>query len=231
MIAINTNLGPTDWMIYVDDSGEPKSARAVYGAVLVRMSDLETALAQWIDLRQRLDDDPTVSIPISYELHAHKFIPGRGNPSRLPHWNRHKINRRRLAQAVLDHITALPGVNVFSVHSEGRSRRDFPEARARAYDGMLRLIDRRLTAEGTRGHVVIDGDGTDPLYAERHRTLSPRSLPDLPEFAPAHTDHWLQMADFVAYSAHQAVQRRPEVEFMWGWYARHLPKAHGPEGV
>ncbi|MYW04221.1 DUF3800 domain-containing protein [Streptomyces sp. SID3343] len=231
MIAINTRLGPTDWMIFIDDSGDPKPARAVYGALMVRISALEPALAQWLAFRQGLADDPAISIPVSYELHAHKFIPGRGNPSRLPHWNRHKINRRHLAQTVLDNIATLPGVNLLSVHSEGRTSRDFAAARTRAFDGILRLIDRRLTIEGTRGRVVIDGDGTDPLYAERHHALSPRSLPAPPRFAPAHASHWLQMADFVAYSAHQAVQQRPGAEFMWGWYARHLPKAHGPEGV
>ncbi|MCY0957627.1 DUF3800 domain-containing protein [Streptomyces sp. H27-H5] len=205
---------------YVDDSGIPQDGLALYSWIGVPDEAAVAVEQQWLDFRADLQQD--ISVPVEYELHAHLFISGRGRPGGL---NPTKHARRRAAQWALDVIADLPGVSIGCVYAWEHWPR---VPRETAFTGLLRTIDQSLAEQGARGHVIIDGDGTDRMYGDRHFDLDPPHIPEEPTALPAHESHWLQMADLVAYTACHAIARRPNREFMWGWYSRHLPKAEGP---
>ncbi|MCY0933412.1 hypothetical protein [Streptomyces sp. H34-S4] len=205
----------------MDDSGIPQDGLALYSWIGVADEAAAAVEQRWLDFRAELQLE--FGVPVDYELHAHLFIGGRGRPGGL---NPTKLARRRAAQKALDTITSLPGVSVGSVYAWERYWPSVP--RKSAFAGLLRTLDQRLADLGVNGHVIIDGDGTDPMYGDLHFDLEPERIPAAPTALPAHESTWLQMADLVAYTACHEIARRPNRDFMWGWYSRHLPKAEGP---
>jgi hypothetical protein len=132
-----------------------------------------------------------------------------------------------MAQRALDLIGAQSGLTVTTLYTEQLD--NWWEARKTAYRGLLRTLDRQLAQTGERAALIVDGDGTEGLYAQAHRRIQPARIPHSATAVPAHTSPWLQMADLAAYSACQTLARQPSKAFMWGWYGRHLPKAPAPE--
>ncbi|MFI5616288.1 hypothetical protein [Streptomyces sp. NPDC051567] len=208
----------------MDDSGIPQEGFALYSWIGVSDDGATAAERCWLDFRAELHED--LGVPVDYEMHAHKFISGRGRPGGA---NPTKSDRRRAAQRALDTIAGLPGVSVGCVYVRQPYRSATP--RKAAFDGLLRTLDRLLSEHGCDGRVIIDGDGTDPMYGDRHFDLEPECIPAAPTAVPAHESTWIQMADLVAYTACHAIARNPDREFMWHWYTRHLPKAEGPVSV
>ncbi|MCZ7414871.1 MULTISPECIES: DUF3800 domain-containing protein [unclassified Streptomyces] len=218
---MNPHPPPPSRVYYIDDSGTPGDGMVFYSAIGVPCDQTAAIEGNWREHRRSWEVEH--GVPADYELHANKLIPGRGRPGgrNLP-----RIERWLLAQAALDVIGAASALDVITVyaHEPGAWR----EARERAFGGALRAIDRRLARSGEYGHVVVDGDGTDAFYAATWQSLSPPRLPiPLTQESSASSD-WLQMADLVAYTAFQAVARRPARQHMWGWYTRYLPKAGEP---
>jgi hypothetical protein len=77
---------PTVRLIYVDDSGSEQTGWAVYSWIECTATGWRDGLRAWLELRRRLYQEHR--IPADYELHASKFIGGRGNPSLDSNWNR-----------------------------------------------------------------------------------------------------------------------------------------------
>src|SRR6266511_1569969 len=78
-------------LFYVDDSGSPATGWIVYSWIECTIADWRLGLRAWLDLRKQMFVDH--KIPPAYELHAARFIGGRGDPSTDPVWNRRKRNR------------------------------------------------------------------------------------------------------------------------------------------
>ena len=174
--------------------------------------DWGTVLQQWLRMRRQLRDE--LAIPVRDELHAVDFLAGRGNPSLDQSWNRRPNLRLAAGLTVVNALARLP-VQWRVVYGLGHDRRN-------VYVAALRDLEADLIASGDHALVMIDGDGTDPVYLEAHRALpidSRRVLED-PWYQPSHSNQWIMMADWVAYLAFQQVsESRP---LLATWYSSFL---------
>ncbi|MEU1804764.1 hypothetical protein [Streptomyces sp. NPDC019937] len=195
---------------------------ALYAALGVPAEQAPEVLRAWRELRNQWHSE--YGVPTDFELHATNFLSGRGRPGGL---NPTKIDRYRMAQAALDLIGAQASLSIVTVYTEEPAH--WGRAKRQAYEGLLRRLDRRLDETGERAALVVDGDGSEHLYGQVHRQVSPRHIPFPAVEVPAHASPWIQMADVVAHSACQAIARQHSRRFMWGWYSRHLSKAPAPE--
>ncbi len=203
-------------LFYIDDSGAQTSQLVVYGWVELSVSDWRPALRSWLDWRKALH--ASTGLPASYELHATKFVNGRGRPTGTG-WDRSKANRSAVVVDALSAIAAMPGVRTGAVCRDTTGAR-YVDAKARLYADLVTEIDARLVAADHHGFVIMDGDGTDPSYRQAHRSLrlATRNLVEDPFFQGSHLSQWVQVADLVAYAAYQCVLRAPGKEVMWDWY-------------
>ena len=209
-------------MWYIDESGITRTGLAVYTAIGVSLVHAPGVLAEWQDMRLRWNRE--YNVPAAFELHATHFLGGRGRPGGL---NPRKIERYHMAQEALAVIGSWPSLNIVTVYTEGHSH--WGTAKRRAYEGLLRRLDRRLAETGERAELTVDGDGSEGLYEEVHRLVNPRWIPLPAAQKPADTSEWLQMADLVVHVACQAIARQESKRMMWGWFSRYLPKAPAPE--
>jgi hypothetical protein len=204
-------------LFYVDDSGAESSRTVVFGWVELLVTDWRPALRMWLDWRQALNS--SVGLPASYELHGTKFANGRGRPTGTD-WDHHKAHRSTTMVDALSTIARLPGVQAGAIYRKVPARTKYYDGKATAYADLVAMLDQRLTNAGELGMVVMDGDGTDPLYRTTHRglKLATRSIIEDPIFQGSHLSQWVQMADLVAYSAYMAVLQAPGKAALWGWY-------------
>ncbi|GAA5037842.1 DUF3800 domain-containing protein [Actinopolymorpha pittospori] len=210
-------------LFYVDDSGAAATGWVVYSWIECRVDDWRAGLRKWLDLRKQLYAEH--HIPPAYELHATKFVNGRGNPSTNTAWNRSKHLRGEVAELALSTIGECGELQVGTVyrHTETRGTA-YARQQAEVYRAMVDHLDRRLAATNGLGLLLVDGDGTDPAYQAAHRDLklATRHVIEDPLFQPAHRSQWIQMADFAAYCAYQSLLRIPAKNFSWDWYEAHL---------
>ncbi|WP_162002523.1 DUF3800 domain-containing protein [Streptomyces sp. CB01881] len=214
---------PVDRHFYLDDSGAHDQGIWLYAWMGVPASD-EARFVDEIDaFRAGLLAE--YGIPVEFELHATKFLTGHGRPGGK---ELAPMHRKHIAQHMLDLLDAQPDLSVGAVfaHRPLRYRRLMNEA----FTGTLRRIDAQLEAAREYGRLVIDGDGTNPLYQAVFDEVRPARITGL-GFAPAHESQLIQFADLVAYTAFQRLLRAPRRAFMHHWYPTHLAKAHGPERV
>ncbi|MFF8846876.1 DUF3800 domain-containing protein [Streptomyces sp. NPDC015127] len=205
-------------MYYVDDSGIPAAGLALYAAVGVPVDQAAAFEQDWASLREGWL--LRHAVPVHYELHSTLFINGRGRPGGR---NPARTDRYHMAQEALDLIGSRPGVIVTAVHTTLPG--DWRAAKVLAYEALLRRLDHELAERGEYGEVVVDGDGTESLYADVHGVVRPRRIAEPAVEVPAHMAPKVQAADLVAYTACQAVVRQERRRFMWHWFAQHLPKA------
>ncbi|MGW2540455.1 DUF3800 domain-containing protein [Kitasatospora sp. NPDC001574] len=218
------NREPVSRCFYLDDSGDLNRGIMLYGWIAVA-TELLPELEQRI-LRFRGELLHRYGIPVDYELHAHKFVVGRGRPGGR---DLSGMERRRATRSMLDFLAGLPGVTIGSVFRDGLFKSDRRQV-AETFAGALRRIDAQLVAENEYGELVIDGNGTDPLYQQVFDQVRPARIAGL-AFAPAHENQWLQFADLVAYLAFQGLVLAPNRVHLHHRYRDQLPKAHGPERV
>lgn len=210
-------------LFYMDDSGAHETGWVVYSWIETTVPGWHTGLRAWLDLRKELYAD--YGIPPSKELHATKFISGRGNPSTSPGVNLSKAQRSEVAEKALAAIGACPELAVGTVYRQTAPRRHgYGTQRKQVYGELVSLLDGRLRAAGEYAMVHMDGNGTENGYYEVHRglKLEDRRIIEDPLFMAAHRSQWVQMADFAAWSAYQGLQRHQGKQFAWSWYDDHL---------
>jgi hypothetical protein len=208
----------TTRLFYIDDSGSEQTNTAVYAWVELLVPSWREALRGWLDWRHELYR--SVGIPADFELHATKFLGGRGRPTGTS-WDEVKSYRAPVMADALRTISALPGLCTGAVFRRTTSRgREYHASKADAYAALVRVLDARLTAAGEFGLIVMDGDGTDPSYRVAHRDLklATRSVIEDPLFQGSHHSQWVQMADLVAYTAYMHLARIPTKQHTWDWY-------------
>ncbi|WP_020576253.1 DUF3800 domain-containing protein [Actinopolymorpha alba] len=217
MGAVETRL------FYVDDSGAAETGWIVYSWIECRVDEWRAGLRAWLDLRRTLYAD--YKIPPAYELHATKFVNGRGNPSTDPAWNRSKHLRGVVVERALEMIGRCPALRVGSVYREtGVRGRDYAEQASQVYRATVHHLDQRLATADGLGLMLVDGNGSDHSYQAAHRDLKldQRRIIEDPLFQPAHRSQWIQMADLAAYCAYQSLIRIPAKKFAWDWYDSYL---------
>lgn len=211
-------------LFYVDDSGAEETGWAVFAWIECTFPNWANGLQAWLDLRTSLYAEHR--IPPSAELHATQFVNGRGNPSQNPGVNMSKRVRQAVAEQALATICACPELHVGAVYRQTSARKkEYAAERDAAYIGLVDHLDTRLGGAGEHGMIIMDGNGTAAnAYYAAHRglKLSARNLVEDPLFVPAHRSAWVQMADFVAWTTYQSLQRHPGKQFTWDWYDRYL---------
>lgn len=197
-------------LIYCDDSGN--ADLAVYSFVEVATDNWNQALEIWLDARKSIRD--TFSIPVRWELHAVDFLAGRGNPSTDPMWNRNRSNRLQVAEYFVQTLNVMP-INWMVFYS--RTRR-----RSATYRSALTQINHRLSIADQRALIMIDGDGSDPIYLEAHRNLDSqnRRIVEDPWYQGSHSNQWIMIADLIAYLGFQSI-RNLDSPYQY-WYQEHL---------
>ena len=213
----------TTRLFYVDDSGVEATGWIVYSWVECAIPDWASAHQGHLDLRRKIYTQ--FAIPTSYELHSAPFIAGAGTPSTDLEWNRHKRHRSQVLTMALTYLADATELRVGTVyrHTEKR-RREYAAEKADVYAELVGHLDTRLGAADEHGMLFMDGDGTDVSYARVHRRLrnDTRRIVEDPVFQASHQTYWIQLADIVAWSAYQHLQRDPRRGFAWDWYTTHL---------
>ena len=214
--ANNQAAEGTTRMFFIDDSGSETSGWIVY-------SWIECTPRGWIDLRKAFF--ARFAIPTSFEIHSAPFAGGQGNPSTHEAWNRQKRNRGEVMMMALNQIGSDPELRVGTVYRRTtETRKGYAAQRADVYEKLVDHLDARLGAAGEHGFLFMDGDGTDTSYARAHRglKLADRNIIEDPLFQHSKHNQWIQMADIVAWSAFQHLQREPRRSFAWDWYSTYL---------
>lgn len=213
----------TTRLFYVDDSGVEASGWIVYSWIECAIQDWASAHRGQLDLRRKIYAQ--FAIPPAYELHSAPFAGGRGNPSTDLAWNRHKSNRGQVMTMALTHLADATELRVGTVYRHTiKKRRDYAIEKADVYEKLVGHLDGRLGAADEHGLLFMDGDGTDTSYARVHRRLQldTRRIVEDPLFQASHQTQWIQMADIVAWSTYQHLNRDPRRRFAWDWYTTHL---------
>jgi hypothetical protein len=195
-------------LIYIDDSADEKLA--LYSALAIPVEHWRESFSMIKEFRSGLRKK--YGIYVSKELHAWKFVSGRGNISdRVVS----KYERVTIFNETLDLITKLPNVKSFNAV--------FPKTQMmRAYERLINRINRTLGAWNSHGILVCD-KGNELAYTQLVRKMgvynpipsaynlssktgvSWRNIPidrivEDPFFKPSDQSFFIQLCDFSAYA-------------------------------
>lgn len=220
-----------DRLIYIDDSGDPKTGTAVYGWIEFSPDYWSDVLGQWIKHRKRLWGQ--YSIPVTKELHMTEYVLGRGRiaQGRLPEeftddngetlW---KNLGGKVANECLETIKCIEGLRVGAVYRQASDSSLLNEARSSLYKCLLERFEDELAQTESLAMVFMDGNGTDLVYRNAHRRLprSSRRIIEDPIYTDSRHSQLTQMADHVAWCANAAIAQVPKHAFAHGWYEQYL---------
>ena len=143
-------------LFYIDDSGDEKLA--IFSALAIPVDQWHTSFKIIRDYRRRLKSK--YGIYVYKELHAWKFVSGRGRPS--PNVIT-KYQRANIFLNTLDVITELPGVSLFNAV--------FPSSdQNKAFEWLLNRINRALVSWDSHGLIISD-EGKEPIYTRLVRKM------------------------------------------------------------
>ncbi len=195
-------------LIYIDDSKDEEIC--VFSALAVPVDQWHAAFQQIRDFRRTLHK--AYGIYTYKELHAWKFVSGRGRPSDRV------VTKGQRAAIFLDTLkllAGLPGVRLFNVV--------FPRNQdERAFERLLNRANRSLLAWGSHALLVCD-QGKEIAYTQMVRRMyvynpipsqfghwsdtgqSRKNIPldrivEDPFFKDSAQSYYIQMVDFAAYA-------------------------------
>jgi len=195
-------------LIYIDDSADEKLA--LYSALAIPVEHWRESFSMIKEFRSKLRKEH--GIYVSKELHAWKFVSGRGNISDRVVT---KFERVTVFNEALGLITQLPDVRLFNTV--------FPKSQMmRAYERLMNRINRTLQAWNSHGILVCD-KGNELAYTQLVRRMgvynpipsaynpswntgaSWRNVPidrivEDPFFKPSDQSFFIQLCDFSAYA-------------------------------
>ena len=195
-------------LIYIDDSKDEEIC--VFSALAVPIDQWHAAFRQVRDFRRQLRK--AYGIYVHKELHAWKFVSGRGRPSDRVVT---KGQRAAIFKDMLRLLTNLPGVRLFNAV--------FPRKQdEKAFERMLNRIDRALQAWGSHAVLVCD-KGKEIAYTRMVRRMyvynpipsqygvwldtgqSWKNIPlerivEDPFFKDSAQSYFIQLVDFAAYA-------------------------------
>lgn len=199
---------------YVDESKDSKYT--VVSAVVVPEGSWRSAFSAIRDFRNAIK--AKYGIPLSYELHAHDLVAGKGKPG----GRAHPIGRAVGAQIFLEAIDTLNtlgpmgvyGINVSLLNSQ------YKKPLRQAIRWALQRFENNLTKTGNYGLVVYDGQKSQQrtqvrralrrmnvynpvpsiLYRNTYRNLPVVSILGDPFVHDSEDDVFIQMADMMAFA-------------------------------
>lgn len=215
-------------MIYIDDSGHPKSGLAVFGWIEFSPDHWGSVLRCWLDTRKRLWRE--FSIPVTQELHTTEYVNGRGRISKrvpdrhvhagYPHW---KDFGREVAHECLETLRCAEGLSLGAVYRRGDPRL-LAQTKQSLYGDLVSHFEGELAKKDSLGMIFMDGDGSDSTYRTTHRGLSlaeRRVIEDAIHIDSAGSQ-LVQMADLVAWCANTTIDRHEKNSFASDWYGDYL---------
>lgn len=217
-----------DTMVYIDDSGHPQSGTVVYGWVSFRPDRWSDVLGSWMNNRKNLYR--TYNVPIAQELHMTEYALGRARISLNPpqkfihngvvYW---KNLGGVVAQECLRTLGSTEGLTVGSVRYQG-SPENLATNRQKVYQWLIGDMERELASRNSLGLIYMDGDGSDKIYRDTHRSLprANRHIIEDPIHLDSKTSQLMQMADHVAWCANASTAQVPKHSFAHGWYEEYL---------
>lgn len=195
-------------LIYIDDSGDEKLS--VYTAVTIPAIAWNQSFRKLREFRRQLRAD--YGIPVYKELHAWRFVSGRGNIS-----NRvvTKYERSIIFNKALDVLADLPGVSLLCAV--------FPKTdHERAFERLLNRINRAMGQWKSHGVLICDAgnEGEQIRIVRRMSVFNPipsakghweetqkpwKNLPidrviEDPLFKKSDQSNFIQLCDFAGYA-------------------------------
>jgi hypothetical protein len=195
-------------VIYIDDSGD--NILSVFSALAIPVQEWHKSFQQVRDFRRDLKK--LFGIYVYKELHAWKFVSGRGKPS--PQILT-KSKRVSIFNQALGVVASLPGSRLFNAVFPRKNEE-------KAFEWMLNHINRTLTAWDSYG-ILISDEGKEPVYTRLVRRMyvynpipsqfggweeSGRNWKNIPLerivedpfFKDSAQSYFVQLADFCAYA-------------------------------
>jgi len=215
-------------LIYMDDSGEPKSGLIILAWIEFDASDWNRILGEWLDIRRLLRIK--FGISSQTELHTSQYVHGRGRLSnQIPERFRigHQIKWKDFGQAIavecLKKLGSIEGLEIHSIYSHKLHPTDL-QAKERLYSYFASKLSSRLDNKNTLALVFIDGNGSDSTFQKVHRKLDlkTRSIVEDSIHLESSNSQLIQMADLIAWCANASVDKNSNNEFAWDWYERFL---------
>lgn len=219
---------PLDRLIYIDDSGHPRSGLVVYGWIEFSPDRWSSVLRAWLDLRKRLWRE--YRIPVTEELHTTAYVNGRGRistkmPDRFIHHGTEfwKILGREVALECLETLRYTEGLRLGAVYRNGEPKA-LAQTRTETYSSLVNRFESELEESNSLAMIMLDGDGTDDSYRNTHRSLelSKRHVLEDAIHLDSKNSQLVQMADLVAWSANAFIDQHPKNEFAKDWYPKYL---------
>lgn len=219
-----------DRLIYIDDSGDPRTGLVVYGWIEFQPDHWHDVLGVWLQHRKQLS--ARYGVPVPKELHMTDYAQGRGNLTarKLPEFTGpngstfyKKDFGRAVARESLAVMRSLEGLRVGSVYRQA-TRETAAPAKAGLYAALLRRFETELQGTDSLAMIFMDGDGSDTTYRDAHRQLprAARHVIEDPIYTDSKTSQLMQMADHVAWSAFATLARVPKHEFAHELYRDYL---------
>lgn len=195
-------------LIYIDDSGDEEIA--IFSALAIPVIKWHESFRLVRDFRRDLKKN--FGIYVYKELHAWKFISGRGRPS--PNIIT-KSQRASIFINALELISSLPGARLFNTIAPKSKQEE-------AFEWMLNRINRTLTTWKSYGLIISD-EGKEPVYTrlvrkmyvfnpipskfgawedtgKKWKDIPLDRLVEDPFFKDSTQSYFVQLADFCAYS-------------------------------
>jgi hypothetical protein len=195
-------------LVYIDDSKDEELS--VFSALSIPEHTWRACFNQIKQYRHHLKSID--GIYVHKELHAWKFVSGRGNISDNIVT---KYRRCEIFKETMDVIANLPGIKIFNAV--------FPiKQDERAFERLLNRINRTAQAENTNALLICD-EGKETIYTNLRRRMGiynpiasrygvwsntgnqKKNIPidniiEDPFFKKSHQSYLIQLADFCAYA-------------------------------
>lgn len=198
-------LNPNMYLIYIDESYD--KTHFAYSAIFINAfawNQYFASLLNW-----RMEWFKRYGIPLDYELHATKFVGGRGgHPA-----NSDKLFRANLFHEAIGIIENIPGVHVMNAITDNKKNH------LKLFEYMLNRINRTLNAKSAFGVLICDEGNENKLTAivrkmkkENHVPYNvlgsiggTRNIPldriiEDPLFKTSKSSYFIQLSDFLAFS-------------------------------
>lgn len=196
--------------VYMDDTGD--NQHVGYSALLIDDPLWNASFNAVKELRKKLKTDH--GIYLSKELHAWKFVSGRGRPSSRGISIKQRID---IFNEILRFVSQLPNVKLINAHAKRQQK-------GRLYERLLVRIHRTADSE-EKNAIIITDVGGEFIYRKIYRRLKVynpvaskfgtwsngktwkniplhRLLED-PFFKDSQSSYFIQLCDFCAYALHR----------------------------
>lgn len=187
----------TTYLVYVDDSGNEN--QDLLTALAIPVDDWAEALERWKKFREWVHTK--FGIPPSTELHA-LDLGTNSSDGRGPLVGLRKEQRNKVAKSAFSTLRSTPTLRALSIY------KNVPEGSGSLYEPLIEFLGEFCQFHDSFAVVWYDGTAKslEDITRSVHRALpDDRRVLEDPRGYSSADSHLIQMADFVAYSAHHAV--------------------------